>query len=269
MWSNYIRTQCLWANIERGKIWESEKQKLLGIVIDRNLCFDEYILSQRKKAVRKLSVFARTWKFMAIEHRSFMKKFIESQFDYCSLVLMCCNRSCNNCINHLHKRALRIVYNDNVSSFEDLLQRNQSVSARHKNICLLGIELYKARSDVSSLTMNELTEQRNILYNLQSTILDLKFGTLYQLIWETLETLKNLRGELSVGLLKTVFVSYVLITSIAFGMSSSYIFGTSHSEVLWQIEIVLTESKKFLKMKLSDQLAIQNENLANCAKKNS
>ena len=173
----------MWENIERSKIWESEKQKLLGIVIDWNLRFDEYILSQRKKAGRNLNVFVRTWKFLTIKHRRiFMKKFIESQFDYCSLVLMCCNRSCNNCINHLHKRALRIVYNDNVSLFEDLLQRNQSVSARHKNICLLGIELYKARSDVSSLTMNELTEQKNILYNLQSTMLDLKFGTLYQLI---------------------------------------------------------------------------------------
>ena len=33
-------------------------------------------------------------------------------------------------------------------------------------------------------------------------ILDLKFGTLYHLILETLETLKNFRGKLSVGHLK-------------------------------------------------------------------
>ena len=62
-------------------------------------------------------------------------------FGYCSLVWICYNRSCNNCINHLHERALWIAYNDNVSWFEDLLQRDQSVGIRHRNIRLLGIEL--------------------------------------------------------------------------------------------------------------------------------
>ena len=63
--------------------------------------------------------------------------------------------------------------------------------------------------------------------------MDLKFGTLYHLILETVETLKNLQGKLIAGLLKNV-----LITSITLGMSISHIFGTSHSEMLWQIEKV-------------------------------
>ena len=60
--------ELLWANIGSSKMWESEKEKLLGIVIDRNLHFDEYILSQCKKAGRKLSVLVRICKFMTIEH---------------------------------------------------------------------------------------------------------------------------------------------------------------------------------------------------------
>ena len=108
--------ELLWANIGRSKIWESEKQKLLGIVIDRNLRFDEYFLPQCKKASRKLSVLVRICKFMTIEHRRMlMKTFIESQFGYCPLVWMCRNRSCNNRMNHLHERALGILYNDNFS----------------------------------------------------------------------------------------------------------------------------------------------------------
>ena len=60
--------------------------------------------------------------------------------------------------------------------------------------------------------MNELFEQQNIIYNPPSqtvfrtgptstvnkwaeNILDLKFGTLYHLILETVGTLKNLRGN--------------------------------------------------------------------------
>ena len=121
---SYIKRELLWANIGRSKNWESEKQKLLGIVIDRNLRFDEYILSRCKKVDRKLSVLVRICKFMIIERtRMFMKAFNKSQFGYRPLVWMCCNRNCNNQINHLHERALRIVYNNYVSSFEDLLQR--------------------------------------------------------------------------------------------------------------------------------------------------
>ena len=156
---------------------------------------------------------------MTIERRRMLlKAFIGSKFAYCPLVWMCCNRSCNNRINHLHDTALRIVYNDNVSSFQDLLKRGQPVRIHHRNIRLLGMKLYKTRNNISSHIMNELFEQRNIIYNLRSQtdfttgpistvnnepekILDLKFGRSYHLILEILETLKTLRGKLSVGLL--------------------------------------------------------------------
>ena len=73
------KDELLWANIGRSKTWENEKQKLLGIVIDRNLRFDEYILPKCKKAGRKLSVLARISKSMTIERRRILiKAFIES-----------------------------------------------------------------------------------------------------------------------------------------------------------------------------------------------
>ena len=65
-------------------------------------------------------------KFMTIERRRMlMKAFIESQFSYCPLVWMYCNRSCNNRINQLYERALRIFHNDNVSSFEVYYRESQ------------------------------------------------------------------------------------------------------------------------------------------------
>ena len=41
------------------KIWGSNKQKLLGVAIFRNLNFDVYVFDLCKKAGRKLSVLAR------------------------------------------------------------------------------------------------------------------------------------------------------------------------------------------------------------------
>ena len=61
--------EMIWANIGQTKIWEIRKQKLLGIIIDRNLRFDEYILNQCKKVGRKLSALTRICKFMFLERR--------------------------------------------------------------------------------------------------------------------------------------------------------------------------------------------------------
>ena len=37
------KSEAIWAEIGQTKIWESKKQKLLGVVIDRQLNFDEYL----------------------------------------------------------------------------------------------------------------------------------------------------------------------------------------------------------------------------------
>ena len=68
--------------------------------------------------------------------------FIETQFKYCPLTWMFCSRSCNNKINKLHERALRVVYDDYESSFDVLLNKNKSFSIHHQNIQKLMIEVY-------------------------------------------------------------------------------------------------------------------------------
>ena len=106
------------------------------------------------------------------------------------------------------------------------------------------MELYKTRNNISSHIMNELFEQRNIIYNLQSQT-DFTTGPI-STVNNGLKSLRYLEpdirnsGKLSVGLLKIVIARYVLITYITMGMSISHIFGTSPSEVLWQIERVPT-----------------------------
>ena len=78
-------------------IWESKKQKLLGVEIDKTLIFDEYIASSCKKAGKKLSVLARLSNFMYTKKkRILMKAFIESQFDYCLLIWMFHSTGVNN-----------------------------------------------------------------------------------------------------------------------------------------------------------------------------
>ena len=78
------------------------------------------------------------------QKRTIMKAFITSQFGYCPLVWMFHSRAINNRINKLHERSLRIVYKDRNSTFEDLLEKHNSVTILQRNLQMLLLEMYKA-----------------------------------------------------------------------------------------------------------------------------
>ena len=47
---------------------------------------------------------------------------------------MCYNRSLNHKVNRLHEICLRIIYSDKKSSFDELLDQDESVSIHRQNI---------------------------------------------------------------------------------------------------------------------------------------
>ena len=108
--------ESIWAKIGDARIWESNKQKLLGLHIDRTLSFDEHVSNLCKKAGRKLPVLARLSSYMALtQRRVLMKSIIEAQFGYCPLVWVFHGRVLSRKTNHFHERSLRIVYKDSIS----------------------------------------------------------------------------------------------------------------------------------------------------------
>ena len=66
--------------------------------------------------------------------RMIMKAFVSSQFAYCPLIWMFNSRQIKHKINKLHERALRIVYNDHFSLFEELFSKDKSVTVYQINL---------------------------------------------------------------------------------------------------------------------------------------
>ena len=62
---------------------------------------------------------------------------------------VCHNRTYKNKVNKLHERCLRSIYNDECSSFEQLLEKDNSVSKHHKNLQALTIKMFKVHSKTS------------------------------------------------------------------------------------------------------------------------
>ena len=53
-----------------------------------------------------------------------------------------------NRVNRIQERALRIVYKNYVSTFEQLLEKDSSVSIRIRNLQVLANEIFKVRNNL-------------------------------------------------------------------------------------------------------------------------
>ena len=156
------------ANIDDNLIESEKDQVLLGITIDSNLSFEEHINNLCKKASQKLNALARISGYMDIpKRRTLMKSFITSQFGYCPLIWMFHSRGLHNKINSLHERTLRITYNDKTSTFQQLLEKDGSVSIHHKNLQALAIEMFKISNNLSPDIVKEIFRNRIVPYNLR------------------------------------------------------------------------------------------------------
>ena len=153
------------AQIENSSSGSSEK--LLGVTIDAKLNFVKHIKQIYAKARAKLKALARIAPFMNIKKKKvLMKAFFMAQFSYCPLTWMFHSRKLNNKINKLHERCLWIVYSDNTSSLEELLETDNSVSVQHQNIQVLATELYKIVNGLSPEIMKEVFPfNENTSYN--------------------------------------------------------------------------------------------------------
>ena len=111
----------IFIEIQQFKIFNSNAQKLLGIKVDNKLSFDDHLRDLCNKASQKHALARIAHYKQPLQMQTIMKAVINSQFGYCPLVWMFHSRTLNNRINKIHERALRMVYNDNISTFDELL----------------------------------------------------------------------------------------------------------------------------------------------------
>ena len=85
-----------------------------------------------------------------------MKSFIISQFSYCLLIWMIHKKGLNIKINHIRERALRIVYDEYSSSFEDLLTKDKSVTIHQRNLQQLVIDIFQVKIGIAPIIMDQI-----------------------------------------------------------------------------------------------------------------
>ena len=67
----------------------------------------------------------------------------------------------NRKINRLHERCLRTICNDKQSSFDELLEKDGSVSIHERNFQVLLTEMYKISNDLSTPLMKDVFSNKH------------------------------------------------------------------------------------------------------------
>lgn len=156
-------------HISNSIIPATNMECLLGVTIYSDLTFSQHLNGVIAKANKKINALSRVSPYMnQIQRKIVFQSFVKSQFTYCPLIWMFCNRSENNRINRLHERALRLVNSDNNSTFEELLVQSRDVTIHHSNIQKLVTEVYKFSNSLGPPILNEIFKKREMPYNLRS-----------------------------------------------------------------------------------------------------
>ena len=67
----------------------------------------------------------------------------------------------------MHERALRITYQNNTSTFQELLNKHNSVSIHHRNLQVLATEIFKIHRGLPPEILRETFVSKTSSYNLR------------------------------------------------------------------------------------------------------
>ena len=117
----------IYVNTGISQIKSSSCERLLEIDRDFELSFGNYINQVCAKSRINIKALARIAPFLNKGKRKLPRNdFFKSQFSYCTLSWLFHSRTLSK-IKRLSERCLLIIYNNNASSFTQLLGRDNSV----------------------------------------------------------------------------------------------------------------------------------------------
>ena len=146
-----------------GDIINSEEEvALLGVTIDNKLSFSIHIENLCKSAAQQLNSIKRLKNhFDQNTKRCLAKTFAMSQFNYCPVVWHFCKPGDTHKMEKIQERALRFIYNDYSTNYNELLLDNSESTLYLKRVRSMAHEVYKALNDTSPKYSKEMLRLRS------------------------------------------------------------------------------------------------------------
>ena len=150
-------------------IVSSQRVKILGVIIDDRLTFNDQISHICKKAARQLNVLRRLSYMLVKDTRMIIyKSFILSNFNFCPLIWHFCGVVNSRKMEKIQERALRFVFGDYVSSYENLMKEAKLVNIYLMRLRQLAVEVYKSLNGLGPKYIQELFSINDVQYDTRS-----------------------------------------------------------------------------------------------------
>ena len=141
------------------KIESQNVVQLLGIKIDYKLNFEKHISELCKRASGRLNAICRLNKAKVLTKQAkkiLLESFVTSCFNYCPLVWHFCANKSTKRMEKVQERALRILLDNNSSSYKELLLAGGKSTLEVKRLQQLSIEVFKTLHDLNPVFMKDI-----------------------------------------------------------------------------------------------------------------
>ena len=156
-------------NIQEKTIETEDSVKLLRIELDYKLNFEPHISKLCKKVATKLNVLKRLRAYIGFKERNFLvHSFIYSNFNYCPLVWHFCSAKSMQKIEKIQERALRFLYHDYSSSYNELPSKSQRCTMHVSRLRTLSLEILKTLNDLNPPFMKDIFQIRTSNYSMRN-----------------------------------------------------------------------------------------------------
>ena len=206
-------------SIDNANITCDDVVKLLGIDIDYQLNFDCHIKSLCRKASQQLNVLKRIGSYLSrLNKITIFHTFILSNFNFCPLAWHFCSKTNTKKLEKIQERALRFIYSDYDSTYEQLLIIANVPSLYIRRMRTMAIETFKILYRTAPPCLHDIVQFKNTKYSFRySNIVDVprirteKFGKQSlrysaAVLWNELP--EHIRSEGNFGQFKNLLQSW-------------------------------------------------------------
>ena len=167
-----VDKECISICINESLLKPESHVKVLGVTLDDRLTFNEHVSVCCSKTARQLNALSRisSWYLDTSSCTFLFNSFVKSNFNYCPMVWHFCGKVNNDKIEKIQHRALKIIYKDYVSSYEDLMLKANTPTMLNKRLQGILCEVFKSIKGINSKCLNDLLEVKSTSYSLRNDV---------------------------------------------------------------------------------------------------
>ena len=171
MLNGIVDKECISICINESLLKPASHIKVLGVTLEDRLTFNEHVSVCCSKAVRQLNALSRISRYLDTSSCTFLfNSFVKSNFNYCPMVWHFCGKVNNDKIEKIQHRALKVIYTDYVSSYEDLMSKANVPTMLNKRLHGILCEVFKSIKGINSKCLNDLFEVKSTSYSLRNDV---------------------------------------------------------------------------------------------------